>query len=551
MIRLELHGDTVRLFSEFHHAEQCKTIPAGTWDKTVRCWTFPVEALTDIAATFQAKDIICEDGVMDALKAQTIKLQILEKTKTGERPLRQHDFLMRHQKICREIANLYPRFALFLDTGTGKTITSLQIIEDKFPHRFLVICPKAIIKSAWVEDQQDFFPGIKLLPLSKNMTKADYKTLMDKWGLAYNGRTSAVEMRRDLTAEAQVFIINPESFKTDIKDINKLGITGLIIDESTTIKNPTSQTTKEVTAFADAMKYVYILSGKPNPNGNMDYFSQMRVVDPAVLGKSFFSFRNRYYTPTGYMGYDFVEKEGAAEDMAKRIARKSIIIAKEDCLDLPEKTYLKRMIDLPTDAKRYYQQMEKTQVLKLDDRTISVPNKLASVMKLRQITSGFVLDEEGGADLHNAKFNELHATLDEIGDKQVIIWCQFKSEIARIEAALQAKGKTVVTAYSQTKNTDESIRQFKYGEAQYIIAHPATLKFGVTFTNCTYAVYFSMSYNFEEYYQSHDRIYRKGQTKPCTFIFLLADGTIDETIYKVVNEKGDSAKLIEELIRRR
>ena len=115
---------------------------------------------------------------------------------------------------------------------------------------------------------------------------------------------------------------------------------------------------------------------------------------------------------------------------------------------------------------------------------------------------------------------------------------------------LQSKGKSVSTAYSETNNLDESIRQFKHGETQYMIAHPKTLKFGVTFVQCTYAIYFSRSYDFEEYYQSHDRIYRKGQVNKCTFIKLIAEDTIDEIIDSVIDDKGDAALLIERMIKK-
>jgi SNF2 family DNA or RNA helicase len=297
------------------------------------------------------------------------------------------------------------------------------------------------------------------------------------------------------------------------------------------------------------MDYVYILSGKPAPNGQLDYFSQMRIIDKSLLGSSFFQFRARFFHPTGYGGYTWVMNSGAEEAIADRIARRAIFIRKEDCLDLPDVTDIKRMIDLPDDIMKQYKVMEKQQLALLQDELIAVPNKMAAIMKLRQITSGFVLSNDEVVRFDSTKLHELMGVLEEIGDKQVIIWAQFKEEIRKIASAIADTGASVVTAYSETKDTDESIRMFKHGEAQYMVAHPATLKYGVTFTNCTYAVYYSMDYSFENYYQSAARIHRKGQTKPCTFIFLLAENTIDEIMYKVVNEKGDTAKVIEELAR--
>lgn len=109
--------------------------------------------------------------------------------------------------------------------------------------------------------------------------------------------------------------------------------------------------------------------------------------------------------------------------------------------------------------------------------------------------------------------------------------------------------KTVVTAYGETENKNKSINDFKTGSAQYIIAHPNTLKYGVTFTNCSYAIYYSISYSFEEYYQSHDRIYRKGQSRPCTYIFLNAKNTIDEIMFETIMGKKSRAEFREKVLK--
>jgi hypothetical protein len=121
---------------------------------------------------------------------------------------------------------------------------------------------------------------------------------------------------------------------------------------------------------------------------------------------------------------------------------------------------------------------------------------------------------------------------------------------------LSSIGKTYVTAYCGTKNVDDSIAAFKDNTAQFIIANPKTLKYGVTFTgpsmkkNCTYAIYYSLSHSFEDFYQSKDRIRRKGQNKGCTYIFLVVEDTIDMDIYDAVVRKGNNALVMENMIRR-
>ncbi len=551
MINLKLSNNSVELYCDFSYRDRCREIPNGKWNKVKACWAYPLDSLPIIKDVMQGCKVSMDKTIADILHSYEGRNEILQAIKRNEYAIPEHAFLMQHQRACREIAKYYKRFAFFLDTGTGKTLTALQIIED-VGSRFIVICPKANIKSAWIEDQEKFFPNMKLFPLSRNMSKEDYIVLAKKWCVPFT-KLSKDAIKKALIEYAQGYIINPESFKSDIKDIEGIsGINGIIFDESTIIKNPQSQITKEVTDYAEGLEYAYILTGKPTPNGIMDYFSQMRIVDPCLLGASFFHFKNTYFTPCGYMGYDLRPKPDAEEKIAARIASKSIIISKEDCLDLPDKTYIKIGVTLNNNARKYYNDMEKTQIISILENNISVPNKLACVMKLRQITSGFVMSEDAPIAIkeHSDKLKALDEQLDIIGASPVIIWAQFKEEIRMISKMLQSKGKTVSTAYSETNNLDESIRQFKHGETQYMVAHPKTLKFGVTFVQCTYAIYFSRSYDFEEYYQSHDRIYRKGQVNKCTFIKLIAEDTIDEVIDSVIDDKGDAALLIERMIKK-
>jgi SNF2 family DNA or RNA helicase len=456
---------------------------------------------------------------------------------------------MKHQAICNRIAHLFKRFAYFLDTGVGKTLTALSIISDFKKIKWVVVCPKALTKTAWLEDAQKFFPDIKCIPVSKNMKKTDYADILDSWGVEVR-RTAKDTLRKYALEMADVIIINPESFKGEYPAYLDLGYNGLIVDESTTIKNPSSQISKDIAHFADQMERVYILTGKPAPKNQMDYFGQIRIVDKSAFGASFFRFKTDYFVQGGFGGYEWYPKENCDNLIANKIKDCSIVISKEQCLDLPSKSYERRMVDLGG-VYAEYKELEKDMVLALKSGdTLSVTTKTGLLMKLRQFAGGFIYNEGIPVRVHNKKASELSALLDEIGQHKVIIWIQFKEEVEIVEEVLQKKRAKYCTAYSGTRDVDESIRAFKHDEdMQYIIAHPATLKFGVTFTACTYAVYYSQSYDYEEYYQSHDRIYRKGQVNPCTFIFLQCEGTVDEIMYKALGKKGDLSSVIEDLIR--
>ena len=172
------------------------------------------------------------------------------------------------------------------------------------------------------------------------------------------------------------------------------------------------------------------------------------------------------------------------------------------------------------------------------------------MMKLREITSGFIKDSTGRCvDIDDSKTEELLRLIDEIGDNQIIIWCQFKYEIEKLADILIKNGKSVVTAFSETNNLDYSIEKFKNGRADILIAHPLTLQYGVTLVNCCFAIYYSLSYSFEQYEQSYARIYRKGQENYCSYYFLQAEDTIDEDIFSCVMDKKRDVEACEYLLK--
>lgn len=568
-VKLAVSGQELQVFSNYTMRDALSSVGCGTWDKK-GYWVFPQSGVTSVVEALRGHTILATLDAQAVLKAWRHKEKRAQAYKDdwawwvrGQREddpegaplygLPDHPFLMQHQRVCRAIADDFDAYAFFEDTGVGKTIQMLQIMEDKIKmsgRPFIVVCPKTLIKSAWMDDSRQWFPGLRVLPISRNMKAADYVDIAAGWGMEFPRGITTAGMAMTLLPLAQIYLINPEAFKADIKDIRRLPVSGIVLDESTMVRN-LSDTTTVLTAYADSMQYRYALSGKPNPNGEMNYFGQMRFVDTSVFGKSFYSFRARHFETFDRFGHVWNVKEGSKELIADRVARRSISISKEECLDLPEKTYERRSIELTGKPLKIYRQMEKDCIAELSNSFLAAPMKLTVMGKLRQIAGGAVLLEDGSVEgIHLVKLVELQTVLDDIGDQQVIIWAQYRHEIRMIADHLRGNGKHVVTANSETKDVDADIAAFKSGEAQYMVAHPATLKFGVTFVKCSYAVYYSKSYDYEEYYQSHDRIYRKGQCNHCTFISLIVEDSIDEDIEDTLSDKGDDASLMERLIKR-
>lgn len=528
----------------------CQSIGSGKWSKAEQRWYYPIESLPKLL--YRIEKVGGEVDLDYRLNGELERLRKRDEFLAGLlesdwSKLDAPEFLMPHQKLGYAISSVFDRFGFYYDTGTGKTILALSIMEKDSDMRYLVIAKKHLTRTAWLEDQRTFFPYMRLLPLSLNFDRDDYVEIAERWGMSrrYRSRKAALD---ELIPQAQGYLLNPEQFKCQLADLE---YDGIIVDESSIFKSYKTQITKDMFGVEGNVKKLYLLSGNPAPNTPMEYWTQAYLLNKDVLGTSFFSFRNRFFYPSGYNGYVYSPKEGAEEEIATLLRRCSVVVKKEDCLVLPEKTEQA----LPTqfsDAsiKKMYKLMEKEYFMDFQDETVLVNTKLASLMKLRQMADGFIYSPDGSVSwIHHDKINLLMDLLDDIRG-QAIIWCQFVPEIEYIKQLLEEKGHSVVTAYGGTKDVDASCADFKSGEAKYLIAHPRTLMYGVTLTNCSYAIYYSMSHSYEEWYQSHDRIYRKGQTKNTSFYYLQMEKTIDEDCYKSAVGKHSVNEFIQSFLRR-
>lgn len=441
-------------------------------------------------------------------------------------------YLMKHQKNAVQIASEQDRFGFFYDAGTGKTLLSLYI-HKLHKVKTLLVCPLSLIEGAWMEDIAKFTPEIKAVNLWK-IRKLHPRKMQE-------------------ALESDFCIINFESFKTEYDKLVKAGFEMLTIDESQKCKEPRSKISKILGKFSETVKYCYLLSGTPAPNGIHEYFTQIRMIDPLIWGKSFYKWRSKYFYSTGYGGYTWLINDENKKKLMADIAMVSEAIRKEDVLDLPETTDNKRIFQLSKIETARYREMESDLCAMIDEETsITAPMAAAKIMKLRQISSGFLLDEGQVYEFGKSKLNELKQLIDEIGNRQIIIWTQFIHEAAQITSMLTQKKKTYGVCNGTVSQVEKEINltNFKAGMLQYLVAHPKTIAHGVTLTNCTDMIYYSNSYSYEELYQSRARIHRKGQKNICSYYFLLAAGTVDLIILSALGRKEKTDRAIMEYLKR-
>ena len=446
--------------------------------------------------------------------------------------------------------------ALFLDPGLGKTRTALEVFKLarlKDPSlRLLVIAPLSLLEAAWRSDAEKFFPG--------------------RWSF-FNCWKEGFIPTNDLLLSSDILAVNYEFFQNEQKVSWFMGIVRkwnlmVVLDESSKIKNYKALTTKHLLAIRNLFKLRIVMSGTPAPNSEEEYWGQMEFAVPGLLGKSFPKFKRTYFYLAGRGGIvlqseglsraamaDLFRKQGAEWRITadKRRALFDVIgpyihaAKKDECLDLPEQIDEIRLVQMGQRQKVAYKQMKNLLVAQIQGEDVVAQVALTKLMKLREITSGFAFSEDGTiVETECPKMAELEQILEEIGDKQVIIWAQFTWEIEKIVHVLSnlPKIKKVNALYGGTRDREEAINTFISGEAQYLVANPHSAAHGLTFVNCSHQIFFSLDYSWEAYEQARARTHRAGQKSTCVYYYILADGTIDQEILAVLRAKGNAQELI-------
>jgi len=443
--------------------------------------------------------------------------------------------LYKHQREGLALGQAGNR-AFFYECGTGKTLLALELIrywKAQGEGPALVVCPLSIIESAWMADCRKFTPELSIMSL---------------WA------KTIAERRELLRRTADIYVINFEGLRLLYPEIAGKQFGTIIVDESSKMKNPKSQVAKALLSLAGVpfhgspfktshvIPHRYVLSGTPSPNGEEGYWVQVKfVAGPGhrVFHDNYFAFRSTYFygVPIGNTGQTIWKFRTAMRDQFQAAMRPvTHVVRKVDCLDLPEQTHVIRTVYLSPAERTAYDTFKRSLVLRFGDEMLLGQTALTECMKLRQLASGFGYSQSGATiQTGHSKLDELKDLLEEIGPRQVIIWAHFKAEIEQLLKALP----DAVALWSGSTDREGAIAAFRNGRAQYLIANPQSAGHGLTFTNCCYAVYFSLSYSYELMKQSQDRIHRIGQRYPCTYFYLLAENTIDPVIYRAVSRKAD------------
>ena len=457
----------------------------------------------------------------------------------------------KHQLKALEMSWHKETFAYFMEMGTGKTkvlIDNMAMLYDKGKiDGALIIAPKGVISTWYQQELPAHMPNhidnVSVL-WQANITKSQQDKLDTLFATGH---------------DLHILIMNVEALSTvkGVKFAYKFlssHKTLMVIDESTTIKNPKAKRTKNIIKLSKFAKYRRILTGSPVTRNPLDLYSQCEFLSPWHLeSQSFYSFRNRYAEMKtmnfGGRSVQVVAFYKNLGELSEKLKPFSYRVLKEDCLDLPPKIYMKRIIQLTPEQDKLYKQMKEQALAEMNGERMSTDTALTQLMRLQQITCGhFKGDDAEIQDIKHNRLDELKDVLEEVEGK-VIIWCHWQRDVKIIKEALSKEygpGSVVdyygLTPQDQRQKNKDNFQ--KNPEVRFFVGTPQTGGYGITLTAANTVIYYSNGYDLEKRLQSEDRAHRIGQTSAVTYVDIIADKTVDQKIVKALKNKINIASQI-------
>lgn len=420
--------------------------------------------------------------------------------------------------------------ALFLDMGLGKTVTTLTAIKELLDNciisNALVIAPKKVTQVTWSDEIKN------------------WKHLQ---GLTISVIDGTAKQRREaMAAKADIYAVSRDNIVWLVLECGgvKLPYDMVVIDELSSFKNHASKRFRAMRKVRKFIPRVVGLTGTPAPNGLIDLFAQMYLVDEGQrLGKTVTAYRDRFFRPGKRNGdivytYELKAPQNETEQqISDLISDITISMTAEDYLKMPDKIMLYDYVDLAPKVLAMYRDFEKEQILELinSDEPISAASAAALSNKLQQFANGAIYDAERNVkDLHNEKLDKLEELVEAANGEPVLIAYSYKHDLGRIMQKLKA--------YKPVKlEKPEHIADWNAGKIPVLVMHPASAGHGLNLQKGGHnIIWFGNTWSLELYQQFNARLYRQGQGKPVTIHHIVTRGTIDEKIIKSLDGKRET-----------
>lgn len=418
-----------------------------------------------------------------------------------------------------------PKIGLFMEMGLGKTVVTLTAINELMYHRIdifrvLVIAPKKVAEDTWTREAQKW-DHLRHLTIAKVL--GDRKQRL-----------------RALEEDADIYVIGRDNVKWLVDQQRKnWKFDTVVIDELSSFKSSQSQRFKALKSVMPLVERVIGLTGTPAPNGYMDLWSQIYLLDRGErLGKTIGAYREQYFTAgmrNGYTVFNWNLRKGADKVIQEKIKDICVSMRARDYLKLPERINNTVYVQLSEKEMELYRKMEREQILLMDDDTAVVGLSAAAVgNKLLQIANGRVYDTEKNViHIHDAKLDALEEIIDCNPHDPVLVFYNFQHDLTALEERFRK-------LEPRTLKTSRDVADWNDGRIRLLLAHPASIGYGLNIQDGGHIiVWYGLTWNLEWYAQANARLHRQGQRRSVFIHHLVAQGTIDEDVMKALESKDD------------
>ena len=440
-----------------------------------------------------------------------------------------------YQKQAESWIMGHKRCALFLEMGLGKTVITLsavkRLLDDFAITKVLVIAPLRVAATVWAEEAEkwDHLVGLRCVKVLG----------------------SAKERERALGEDANVYIINRENVpwlvahQAALKD---WPFDMVVIDELSSFKSSKAKRFRALRQALPAVRRIVGLTGTPSPNGLMDLWSQIYLLDRGErLGRFIGRYRDTYFTAgrrNGNIVYNWDLKPGAAQEIYTRISDLCMSMTAEDYLTLPDRRDIVHTVGLPARAQQAYETLERDLVLPYAGEVITAQNAAVLTGKLLQLSNGAIYSEDRSYQtIHDVKLDALEDLIEAANGEPVLVYYAFKHDAARIMQRIPAARQLI---------TPDDVSGWNAGRIPVLIAHPASAGHGLNLQAGGHIIiWFGLTWSLELYQQANARLYRQGQKYPVTIYHVITSGTVDENVLKVITSKAVKQDALIEAVKAR
>lgn len=422
------------------------------------------------------------------------------------------------------------KVALWMQCGLGKSVTSLTAMSDLLDEvevsKVLIIAPLRVANTTWHTELSNW----------EHLRSISYSICTG----------SAKDRVTELNKDRDVYIINREQIPWLVEYYGKKWpFDMVIIDESSSFKSPKAQRFKALKKVSKLIDRMVQLTGTPSPNGLMDIWAQIYLLDDgARLGRSMTSYKQCYFT-SDYMGYKFTPLPDAQERIERKISDVVLTMKTVDYLELPDCLMLQSKVEMSAKHLKQYKTFEKEFVYELEnsDEDISAFTSGALANKLLQFANGCIYDDEGNpVQIHDGKIDALRDIIESANGQPVLVAYNYKTDLERI-----------LSAFPEAQVLDkagELVAKWNKGEVPILLAHPASASYGLNLQKGgNIMVWFGLTWSLEYYQQFNARLHRQGQTETVSIYHLVTSGTIDEKVMMAIDGKAETQDQLMEALK--